>query len=494
MTHNFRRVLTLLLPPLLVGFVLFVASSLPARTVAQQPTPLQCATEIQIAPTFAVDEVVSTNALYPTATPCVNAPTNPAPIPSLYPQSVGGQSIGLYNPINASSFLLSFSNANPSVAIGFPYGDPGNGLIPLTGDWDGDGDDTAGVYYRPFSSFILVDSNSSATPNYSFPYGPSNDPNIVPIVGDWNGDGKDTVGLFNRSNNAFLLINANESRPVDLGFVFNPISASGLVPVVGDWNNNGTVGVGIYNPATGEFALRNSLDNGTADYSFTFRPGSVSSYPLVGRWVEYGGAITGVGSYDPTNGALYIRYTLPVGTNNAANLASTFGQGNSGLIPLVGAWGTNSQATSTPSATRTRTFTPSSTATFTRTPTRTNTPTSTATATNTPTRTNTPSSTPTRTLTPSSTATYTYTPTATGDICPAGGESSAGYSAFAPCGNPFVCEVITNRPIVAYAELINAIIAAQLTPASNPSVTPTSSATPAGRYYPQPLQFHQAHV
>lgn len=82
----------------------------------------------------------------------------------------------------------------------FYYGSPGD--VPLMGDWNGDGDDTPGVYRSSTSTFYLAADIQGQAPGdggnpgyyaqYSFIYG---NPGWKPVAGDWNGDGIDTIGL-----------------------------------------------------------------------------------------------------------------------------------------------------------------------------------------------------------------------------------------------------------------------------------------------------------
>src|SRR4051794_10904868 len=51
--------------------------------------------------------------------------------------------VGVYRPANAS-FYLRNSNTQGNAEVALNFGRPG--AIPLVGDWDGDGVDTAGTY------------------------------------------------------------------------------------------------------------------------------------------------------------------------------------------------------------------------------------------------------------------------------------------------------------------------------------------------------------
>ena len=84
--------------------------------------------------------------------------------------------------------------------------------IPLMGDWDGDGIDSAGIYNVIDGEFILKNSNTAGKGDLKFKYGKkaleqfSKDYKDVygrikyypyalqyPLVGDWDGDGLDSI-------------------------------------------------------------------------------------------------------------------------------------------------------------------------------------------------------------------------------------------------------------------------------------------------------------
>ena len=68
--------------------------------------------------------------------------------------------IGLYNP-NNSVFYLRNSDTAGFANNAFLYGAANNGLVPIIGDWDGNGTETAGLYNPATSMFYLSNSNTS---------------------------------------------------------------------------------------------------------------------------------------------------------------------------------------------------------------------------------------------------------------------------------------------------------------------------------------------
>ncbi|MBN2426846.1 MAG: fibronectin type III domain-containing protein, partial [Deltaproteobacteria bacterium] len=105
----------------------------------------------------------------------------------------GGDSIGVRR---AGSFLLT-ANTPPSVAetvFSFGFADVQPGDTVFSGDWNGDGVDTVGMWRN--NTIYLRNSNSTGSADIVFSFGRATD---QIIVGDWDGDGIDTVG-YKRDN------------------------------------------------------------------------------------------------------------------------------------------------------------------------------------------------------------------------------------------------------------------------------------------------------
>lgn len=123
------------------------------------------------------------------------------------------------------------------------YGVPGD--IGLLCDWDGDGEDTVGLY-RPSEGYVyLRNSNTLGFADVEFYYGIPTD---LPVCGDWDGDGVDTIGVYRPSQQRFFLRNANSLGFSDVDFEFG---MSGDLPLAGDWDGDGTASVAVFRPATG---------------------------------------------------------------------------------------------------------------------------------------------------------------------------------------------------------------------------------------------------
>ena len=148
-------------------------------------------------------------------------------------------------------------------------GNPGD--IPLACDWDGDGDDTVGLFRR--GQFILFDSNSPTAPiTAAFYYG---NPTDQPLCGDWNGDGKDTVAVWRGGQ--FFPRNANSAGAPSVYFGFgNPTDT----PLAGDWDGDGADSLAVHRGSY--FFWTDSDDRGRVAGYTSF--GIAGDLPVIGDW------------------------------------------------------------------------------------------------------------------------------------------------------------------------------------------------------------------
>lgn len=238
-----------------------------------------------------------------------------------------GDKPGIFNPGNAA-WLLRYTLSNGLPDFSFLFG-PVNAAdgVPLTGDWDGDGLTTQGVYIKSSSVFALSNVLNGA-PFISFPYGEPGQ-GYIPVTGDWNGDGVDSIGLHNPANGVWLLTDQNTSVAPDYAFYYGN-GVQNYLPLTGDWNGDGKDTVGIYVPQSSVFVLSNNF-NGTNLTGFPYGTGGTELRPLVGDWNS--DQIDTVGLWNPGNGAW-----LPINTNASTPPENPFVYGSGLVEPIVGAW------------------------------------------------------------------------------------------------------------------------------------------------------------
>lgn len=123
------------------------------------------------------------------------------------------------------------------------YGVPGD--IALLCDWDGDGEDTVGLY-RPHEGFVyLRNSNTLGFADVDFFYGVPTD---LPLCGDWDGDGTDSIGVYRPAQGRFFLRNSNSLGFADVDF---ELGLPGDRPLSGDWDGDGIDTVAVFRESTG---------------------------------------------------------------------------------------------------------------------------------------------------------------------------------------------------------------------------------------------------
>jgi hypothetical protein len=167
----------------------------------------------------------------------------------------------------------SHSPGAPDVAP-FYYGGPG--LIPVMGDWDGNGTVTIGAVARTSNGLLwyLKNSNGPGNPDYTpFYYGGSS---LVPVVGDWNGDKYTTIGVVARTSNGlqWYLRNNNTGGSPD----YTPFYYGGpsLTPLVGNWDGSGGDSIGAVDNSSNQWLwyLKNSNGSGNPDIAPFYYGGS----------------------------------------------------------------------------------------------------------------------------------------------------------------------------------------------------------------------------
>ena len=84
--------------------------------------------------------------------------------------------------------------------------------------------DTIGFWNPSDGGWHLRNANSSGSSNYTFLFGPASSA-VVPVTGDWDGDGDETPGFWDPSDGSWDLRNANSAGPSNLAFLFGPASS-----------------------------------------------------------------------------------------------------------------------------------------------------------------------------------------------------------------------------------------------------------------------------
>jgi hypothetical protein len=182
----------------------------------------------------------------------------------------------------------------------FYYGNPGD--VAFSGDWDGDGVDTLGLYRRSDGYVYLRNSNTEGIADVSFYFG---NPGDLPVAGDFDADGFDTVSIYRPSEARFYIINELGSNDTGLGaaeysFLFGN---HGDKPFVGDFNGDGVDTIGLHRETSGLVYFRDSNTEGVADSQFIF--GNPGDRILAGDWDGDGDDTIAV--YRRSDGRFYVK-------------------------------------------------------------------------------------------------------------------------------------------------------------------------------------------
>ena len=196
-----------------------------------------------------------------------------------------------------------------------------SGVVPIVGDWDGDGVDTIGSYSPTTSTFFLRNANTDGSPTITVPFGVAGVQSL-PVCGDWNKSGKDSVGMYDPATGSFHL----QIGGADRTFLFSASDAGFFLPLAGDWDGDGIDTVGLYGFSEGSFFLKNSNDANPATNVPVFTFGVGGGMPIAGDWTAKG--IDTVGffvapdfSFRNTNAAGPADFTISYGMGGSTALA-----------------------------------------------------------------------------------------------------------------------------------------------------------------------------
>jgi hypothetical protein len=156
----------------------------------------------------------------------------------------GVTTIGVVDPSTFTWYLRNSNSPGAPDAGQFQYGAPG--FIPLAGDWAGSGHSGVGVFDPIQARFYLRNTPSAGAPDFNFQFGPATATMLaafanlqvtvaVPVVGDWNNDGQVTAGVVQPTglDATWYLRNSNSSGSPDAGnFAYG---VSSWIPVSGFW-------------------------------------------------------------------------------------------------------------------------------------------------------------------------------------------------------------------------------------------------------------------
>lgn len=237
----------------------------------------------------------------------------------------GGDGVG-WHQASTGSFGRRSDVGAPLAA--FAAGTPGaTDVVPVAGDWDGDGRDSVGLYQRADATFHLLDDEGA--PLAPVPFGQAGRIDVWPIAGDFDGDGRDTIGLYRQAEATFVVMVdvGVESAPVALG---TPGRADAY-PVVGDWNGDGRDAVGVFQQ--GDAVVSRLDDTGAPLPPTSLGAPGPDAFPVAGDWDGDGHDDLGVLHRD----AARFDLAMPTAVDPAA-VRTVAVDGGADILPVAGDW------------------------------------------------------------------------------------------------------------------------------------------------------------
>jgi len=190
----------------------------------------------------------------------------------------GTDTPGLYRQSDGYVYLRN-TNTQGNADISFYFGNPGD--VPIAGDFNADGCDTVSIYRPSNQTFYVINTLGTndgglGAAEYSYVFG---NPGDKPFIGDFNGNGQDTAGLHRESTGLVYFRNSNTQGNADGQFIYGD---PGDRFAAGDWTNNGIDSPGVFRPSNTTMYLRYQNSQGNADE--TWVNGSSAWIPVAGRF------------------------------------------------------------------------------------------------------------------------------------------------------------------------------------------------------------------
>ncbi len=165
--------------------------------------------------------------------------------------------------------------------------------VPLTGDFDGDGQTDLAVYRPSTGQWFAQESSTKYAGQLLVTFGAPKD---IPVPADYSGNGKTSIAVYRPSTGQWFF--NGESLPL----TFTTFK-TGDIPVPGNYDNTGKDEPALYRPSTGQWIIDGP--NGVHTISF----GGATDIPVPGAYsaLTTGNAAVGPALWRPGTGQFFIR-------------------------------------------------------------------------------------------------------------------------------------------------------------------------------------------
>jgi len=168
----------------------------------------------------------------------------------------GTNDLALYTPSDGTWYIVRVSDlgiGGPTIVFGFPWGG-GRDQVPVPGDYDGDGFWDLGLYDM-LTGHWHVYSLTKGTTIYR-----SDAPDgiawggggMVPVSGDFDGDGAFDFAVYNEHGGSWYIYSPSKDALVYIG----AWGFRGAWPVSGDFDGDGVYDLSVYETMTGQWYIR----------------------------------------------------------------------------------------------------------------------------------------------------------------------------------------------------------------------------------------------
>ena len=192
-------------------------------------------------------------------------------------------------------------------SVGFTIAGEESEIIPVPGDYDGDGDEEF-AFYRPSNArWYVIGQNSVG-------YGYAGEAGIIPVPADYDGDGADEFAFYRSANGRWYVPGQNS-----VGFTIAG-EESEIIPVPGDYDGDGDEEFAFYRPSNARWYV---IGQSSVGYGFAGEAGII---PVP---ADYDGdGADEFGFYRSSNGRWYVPGQNSVGFTIAGE--------ESEIIPVPG--------------------------------------------------------------------------------------------------------------------------------------------------------------